>query len=357
MKKYATTGDGILTAIMVAEEVCDKKSSLSSLTKNVTLFPQITKSFYVRSKDEVMGDSDIKDAVGRIESELTRGGRILLRKSGTEPVIRIMAEAIKNDLFVEAFTTRQYVIEPTNMSERRSLQTGNFMVDSTSKLYYDERVLGGRTGVTEDGRRCLATLADNNGMRLVCVVMGTESEYQEDGYSAISIGGYKETTTLLDAGSNGYQTAQVIFANQALRQREVLDGDSNVVMGPKNSVITILPGNVSLENLTFQYSDLPLQAPISVGDKVSNVRVFNGNICVAQADLYALNSVKDAQNLQVVDGSGGDSAVLQTVLIVVLSVAVTAVAVLFILRGIGKVRLLAAKKRKNRYHRSHRRSR
>ena len=272
-------------------------------------------------------------------------------------VIRIMAEAIKNDLFVEAFTTRQYVIEPTNMSERRSLQTGNFMVDSTSKLYYDERVLGGRTGVTEDGRRCLATLADNNGMRLVCVVMGTESEYQEDGYSAISIGGYKETTTLLDAGSNGYQTAQVIFANQALRQREVLDGDSNVVMGPKNSVITILPGNVSLENLTFQYSDLPLQAPISVGDKVSNVRVFNGNICVAQADLYALNSVKDAQNLQVVDGSGGDSAVLQTVLIVVLSVAVTAVAVLFILRGIGKVRLLAAKKRKNRYHRSHRRSR
>jgi phosphoglucosamine mutase len=92
MKKYATTGDGILTAIMVAEEVCDKKSTLSSLTKNVTLFPQISKSFYVRSKDEVMVDSDIKDAVGRIESELTRGGRILLRKSGTEPVIRIMAE-------------------------------------------------------------------------------------------------------------------------------------------------------------------------------------------------------------------------------------------------------------------------
>jgi len=92
MRKYATTGDGILTAIMVAEEVCDKKSTLSSLTKNVTLFPQITKSVYVRSKDEVMGDEDIKKAVSRIEGELTTGGRILLRKSGTEPVIRIMAE-------------------------------------------------------------------------------------------------------------------------------------------------------------------------------------------------------------------------------------------------------------------------
>ncbi len=92
MRKYATTGDGILTAIMVAEEMCDKKSSLSSLTKNVTLFPQITESVYVRSKDEVMEDKDIKNEVLQIEAELTKGGRILLRKSGTEPVIRIMAE-------------------------------------------------------------------------------------------------------------------------------------------------------------------------------------------------------------------------------------------------------------------------
>ncbi len=272
-------------------------------------------------------------------------------------IIRILAEAAKNELFLEVFTTKEHTVEATNKSDRRSMQTGNFMVDSTSKLYYDPRVLGGRTGVTEDGRRCLATIADHNGMRLLCVVMGTESEYQEDGYSAISIGGYKETTTLLDAGSNGYQTAQIIYANQALRQCEVVNGSNHVVMGPKTSVITILPGNISLENLTFQYSDLTLQAPVSVGDKVSSVRVFNGNICVAQADLYAMNSVERADNLQVIDGSGDGNAVLRTVLVIILSVAVCIVAALFVVRGVGKMRLIAAKKRKNRYHRSHRRSR
>ncbi len=94
LKKYATTGDGILTALMITEELCDKKSTLSNLARPVTLYPQITKSVYVKSKDEVMGDEEINAALGDITAEINGKGRILLRKSGTEPVIRIMAECI-----------------------------------------------------------------------------------------------------------------------------------------------------------------------------------------------------------------------------------------------------------------------
>lgn len=270
---------------------------------------------------------------------------------------RILAAAVENEQFLTIFTTKQHTVAATNKSDIRSLLTGNFLVDSTSKLYYDERVLGGRTGVTEDGRRCLASVSEHNGMRLICIVMGTESEYQEDGYSAISIGGYKETTALLDAGSKGYKTAQIIYENQALRQCEVANGDSVVVMGPKTSVITILPENVSLSDLTFRYNDQALQAPVQAGQKVSDLQVWNGNICVAQADLYAMNAVGQANELLVSEGSDQKGNIVQTVLIVTISVVAVVLVVLFSVRSIRKVRLIAANKRKNRYHRSHRRSR
>ena len=230
-------------------------------------------------------------------------------------------------------------------------------MDPTSKLYYDARVLGGRTGVTEDGKRCLASVADHNGMRLICVVMGTESEYQEDGYSAISIGGYKETTDLLDAGSNGFKTAQIIYENQALRQIAVANGDSDVVIGPQTSVITILPENVSSENLTFRYSDLPLQAPVQAGQKVSHLQVWNGNMCVAQADLFAMNSVGQTNDLLVQQGSGDGNRIVTTILLIAVCIVGAACLVLFAVRGVSKIRMLIANRRKNRYHRSHRRSR
>ena len=92
IKKYATTGDGILTALMITEQICDKESPLSLLSRPVSLYPQMTKSVYVKSKDQVINDKDIKALLDKITLELNGNGRILLRKSGTEPVMRIMAE-------------------------------------------------------------------------------------------------------------------------------------------------------------------------------------------------------------------------------------------------------------------------
>lgn len=92
IKKYATTGDGILSAIMLTEEVCSSKSSLSSLCENIVLYPQQTKSIRVNSQEAVMIDFNVQDEIKDIEEEINGRGRVLLRKSGTEPVIRIMVE-------------------------------------------------------------------------------------------------------------------------------------------------------------------------------------------------------------------------------------------------------------------------
>ena len=93
LKKYATTGDGILTAIMLTEELCDSKSSLSKLSEQVTLYPQKTINIRVKDKAAVITDSEVLKEKAEIESLIGENGRILIRKSGTEPVIRVMAEA------------------------------------------------------------------------------------------------------------------------------------------------------------------------------------------------------------------------------------------------------------------------
>ena len=92
LKKYATTGDGILTAIMITEELCDSKLPLSELASPVKLYPQYTQNIRVKDKETVLSDGDVLSAKQDIEKLIDGKGRVLLRKSGTEPVVRIMIE-------------------------------------------------------------------------------------------------------------------------------------------------------------------------------------------------------------------------------------------------------------------------
>ncbi|MBO4541164.1 MAG: phosphoglucosamine mutase [Bacilli bacterium] len=92
MRKYATTGDGILTAIKLAEEMVSRKSTLAKLSEGIHLYPQVLKNVRVVDKKVVANDPDIQDRVREINKEMNGNGRILLRESGTEPVIRIMVE-------------------------------------------------------------------------------------------------------------------------------------------------------------------------------------------------------------------------------------------------------------------------
>jgi len=93
IKKYATTGDGILTAIMIAEEICDSKLSLAELASPVKVYPQYTKNVKVKDKSAVLKDKAVLKSKEEVEKLIAGKGRALLRQSGTEPVIRIMIES------------------------------------------------------------------------------------------------------------------------------------------------------------------------------------------------------------------------------------------------------------------------
>lgn len=93
LRKYATTGDGVLTAIQIMETMIECKLPLSRLAEPVRMLPQTVKNLRVRDKAAVLSDADVLRAKEGIEERLGKCGRILLRASGTEPVIRVMVEA------------------------------------------------------------------------------------------------------------------------------------------------------------------------------------------------------------------------------------------------------------------------
>ena len=101
MKKYATTGDGILTAIMIAEEICDSKTPLSKLAEPIKLYPQYLENVRVKDKTAAVEDENVKKTIETIESLINKKGRVLLRQSGTEPVVRVMVEAETYEKCVE----------------------------------------------------------------------------------------------------------------------------------------------------------------------------------------------------------------------------------------------------------------
>ena len=91
--KYETTGDGILTSLKLMEVMLAKEKPMSELAAPVVFYPQVLKNVRVKSKPDAQNDPDVQAAVKAAADALGDTGRILVRESGTEPVIRVMVEA------------------------------------------------------------------------------------------------------------------------------------------------------------------------------------------------------------------------------------------------------------------------
>ena len=98
VSKYATTGDGILTSLKVMEVMLAKKKTLSQLCQDLTIYPQVLKNVRVKDKPAAQNDEKVQAAVQAVADKLGDTGRILVRESGTEPVIRVMVEAPSKEI-------------------------------------------------------------------------------------------------------------------------------------------------------------------------------------------------------------------------------------------------------------------
>ncbi len=114
--KYATTGDGILTSLMLMEVMLEKKKTLAELAEPVTIFPQLLKNVRVVDKKVARENKVMLAAVENVAKELGDDGRILVRESGTEPLIRVMVEAATDELCTKYVDQVIEVIEAEGLS-------------------------------------------------------------------------------------------------------------------------------------------------------------------------------------------------------------------------------------------------
>lgn len=110
-RKYANTGDGILTSLRVMEAIIDQKSDLKSLTRDLTIFPQILINVKVKDKEATLNNEKVNEKIVEITNRLADSGRVLVRASGTEPLVRVMVEAETDEL---ATTVANEIVETIN---------------------------------------------------------------------------------------------------------------------------------------------------------------------------------------------------------------------------------------------------
>ena len=96
--KHATTGDGILTSLKIMEVILEKKTTLGTLASEVKIYPQLLENLRVTDKKAVLNHKEVTEAISEVEKELGSDGRILVRESGTEPLLRVMVEATTQEL-------------------------------------------------------------------------------------------------------------------------------------------------------------------------------------------------------------------------------------------------------------------
>lgn len=99
--KHATTGDGILTSLKVMEVMLEKKATLATLASEVKIYPQLLQNLKVTDMDTTLNHPKVQEAIHSVEERLGEDGRVLVRKSGTEPLLRVMVEALTDELCEE----------------------------------------------------------------------------------------------------------------------------------------------------------------------------------------------------------------------------------------------------------------
>lgn len=280
----------------------------------------------------------------------------------TRDIAIIFKTAIQNEKFCELFNTSSYTVPATNQSPARRLLTQNFLKGENigdMMTYMDERVYAGCAGIGVDKSRSTISVAESGSMKVLCAVMGSIDTKDETKKLTSIFGSYRETTALLDMAFEDYKVYQILYENQILTQKSVMNGDCDLSLGSGISETVVLPRSINEEDLVYEYTYVnnDLKAPVEAGTYIADVDVRHDGVSVAQAQLYAMNDVR-VQQMQL-DTSGGffDTAKLIDVLSVI-GIVIAAIIVLAVgTRLIRRVRMAIAHNKSRKNRRNRRRSR
>ncbi len=279
--------------------------------------------------------------------------------STARDICRIIDIALENEVFVKLFNADTYTVPATNKADARQVMTTNWMMSNDyTKRYYDERVIGGKTGTDGQNGRCLAITAEDGGMELLAVLMGAEAVYNEEDPNILeAFGSFEEMKALLDYACGKFEYRQVFHKNQTFSQYSVVNGSNDLVTTPASEAYAILPIELTSEQLRWVYPDSvgTITAPVQAGQKITFVEVWYGDLCIARSDLLAMNAVDVYTPQPEPDMPASlheDSAgkLIATIALIMLGIVALFFAVLFVIRTV-RIATMRAKRRRRRMSR------
>jgi len=211
--------------------------------------------------------------------------------STTRDLVKILNAALEVERFTDFFNQTIFRLPANDLHAARYMETTNYMMTFTiTQEYYDARVTGGRTGVTEARERCLIVTAESKGLEYIAIVMCAKATMDDEG-KIVRFGSYEEVKELLKMGFDKQQVIQVLDDTQILTQYPVAGGENSVTVGPANTFYTVLPSDIISTQLSYEYQQIPsLTAPVKAGEYLTTVQVWYGDVCVAQAPVITKNS-------------------------------------------------------------------
>lgn len=221
---------------------------------------------------------------------------------------KILVEALKNETFCAIFAADAYSVPETNKFEARELKSTNYLKEPTTvPKYNDLRVTGGYGSyVSENSGASIAFSAKSNGLDIVCVILGATRRYYDNGWQVEYYGNFDEAIELIEYVFNNYKVARVLYEGQALQQFTVAGGECDVVGAPHVNIDSVLPIEAQMTNLILQVdTGGDMTAPVKRDEQIGTVGVYYRNVCLMEAELYAMNEVKLSENAAKVRNSTG----------------------------------------------------
>lgn len=273
---------------------------------------------------------------------------------------KIMLAALEYDLFREIYSTQTHEVPSTNKSEARKLTTTNYMMDKSHvEYYYDERVVGGKTGFTTPAGRCLAAVSEDGNMKLLTIALGGETGTNENGL--VSYGSFSETGVMLDYGFSNFNMGTILTPDSVLKSFTVLGGENSIQGYVKNSVSTVLPLDANNTQLRYEYilDQDPLTAPVEADQSIGVVRVWYLSKCIAEQEMYALvgSQVKQTEIISDPAIQNDTAPERNTLWHAVLMIVVVLLAVIVVMLALSGLRGMLLRRKRNKRRKMRRRSR
>ena len=212
-------------------------------------------------------------------------------------MIRIMMEATENPIMFELLSTQKYTVEATNLSDKRTFASLNYLMETTIVPKYNyKQVTSGFASYSANTGASVVCTADSStetkqGLNLVCVVMGATRQFAENGWTVNNYGNFDEMVALLEYAYKNFKVNRVIYEGMTMEEFPVSGGSNDAVGVADVNIDSVLPAKAQMKNLIRNVS--VVNGGLTA-DLIATIELWYQNSCMMEAQLLCQEDVRTA---------------------------------------------------------------